>query len=106
MDDGRVIYAVGEDSLGLAVNMESQLASHISSNPAINFLAYIPTRYIPFSQVCHVQNWNFFGEISSAHRQTMGNTFIYESYKDSTIIIYDSRVVPDLKIPHIMTLDS
>ena len=29
-----------------------------------------------------------------------------QSYKASTIVIYDSRVVPDLKIPHIMTLDS
>ena len=29
-----------------------------------------------------------------------------QSYKSSTIVIYDSRVVPDVKIPHIMTLDS
>ena len=29
-----------------------------------------------------------------------------QSYKASTIIIYDSRVVPNLKIPHITTLDS
>ena len=29
-----------------------------------------------------------------------------QSYKNSTIVIYDSRVVPDLKIPHITTLDS
>ena len=29
-----------------------------------------------------------------------------QSYKASTIVIYDSRVLPDLKIPHIMTLDS
>ena len=29
-----------------------------------------------------------------------------QSYKNSTIVIYDSRVVPDLKIPHIATLDS
>ena len=29
-----------------------------------------------------------------------------QSYKASTIVIYDSRVVPDLKIPHITTLDS
>ena len=27
------------------------------------------------------------------------------SYKASTIVNYDSRVVPDLKIPHIMTVD-
>ena len=26
-----------------------------------------------------------------------------QSYKASTIVIYDSRVVPDWKIPHIMT---
>ena len=29
-----------------------------------------------------------------------------QSYKASMIVIYDSRVVPDLKIPHISTLDS
>ena len=29
-----------------------------------------------------------------------------QSYKASTIIIYDSRVVPDWKIPHITTLES
>ena len=28
-----------------------------------------------------------------------------QSYKASTIVIYDSRVVPELKIPHITTLD-
>ena len=28
-----------------------------------------------------------------------------QSYKASKIVIYDSRVVPDLKIPHIMTLE-
>ena len=27
-----------------------------------------------------------------------------QSYKTSTIVIYDSRVVPDWKIPHITTL--
>ena len=29
-----------------------------------------------------------------------------QSYKTSTIVIYDSRVVPDLKLPHITTLES
>ena len=29
-----------------------------------------------------------------------------QSYKQFTLVIYNSRVVPDLKIPHIMTLDS
>ena len=29
-----------------------------------------------------------------------------QSYKASMIIIYDSRVIPDLKIPHTTTLDS
>ena len=31
--------------------------------------------------------------------------FCGQSYKASTIVIYDSRVVPDLKIPHIMILE-
>ena len=29
-----------------------------------------------------------------------------QSYKASMIVIYDSRVIPDLKIPHITTLES
>ena len=29
-----------------------------------------------------------------------------QSYKAPTIVIYDSRVVPDLKLPHITTLES
>ena len=29
-----------------------------------------------------------------------------QSYKASTIVIYNSRVVPDLKIPHITILES
>ena len=29
-----------------------------------------------------------------------------QSYEGSMIVIYDSRVVPDQKIPHITTLDS
>ena len=29
-----------------------------------------------------------------------------QSYKGSTIVNYNSRVIPDLKIPHIMTLGS
>ena len=29
-----------------------------------------------------------------------------QSYKASMIVIYDSRVVPDWKIPHIKTLES
>ena len=29
-----------------------------------------------------------------------------QSYKASTIVNYDSSVIPDLKIPHITTLES
>ena len=29
-----------------------------------------------------------------------------KSYKPSMIVNYDSRVIPDLKIPHIMSLES
>ena len=28
-----------------------------------------------------------------------------QSYKAPTIVIYDSRVIPDLKLPHITTLE-
>ena len=44
---------------------------------------------------------NFHNSLWFESAQTSG-----QSYKASTIIIYDSRVVPDLKIPHIMNLDS
>ena len=36
----------------------------------------------------------------------MDSNFSGQSYKVSTIVNYDSRVVLDLKIPHITTLDS
>ena len=39
-------------------------------------------------------------------RYTGISTSCGQSYKQFTIVIYESRVVPDLKIPHIMTLDS
>ena len=38
-------------------------------------------------------------------RQAKG-LFSGQSYKAPTIVIYDSRVVPDLKLPHITTLES
>ena len=34
------------------------------------------------------------------------NKYSGQSYKASTIVIYNSRVVPNLKIPYIMTLES
>ena len=39
--------------------------------------------------------------VSSYNHLTSG-----QSYKASTIVNYDSRVVPDWKIPHITTLES
>ena len=33
------------------------------------------------------------------------NSTYGQSYKHFTIVNYDCRVVPDLKIPHIMTLE-
>ena len=37
---------------------------------------------------------------------TIGSVSCGQSYKASTIVIYNSRVVPDWKIPHITTLES
>ena len=42
------------------------------------------------------QNWNLNKDVDISG----------QSYKTSTIVIYDSRVVPDWKIPHITTLES
>ena len=39
-------------------------------------------------------------------RKTLWPLTCCQSYKSSTIVIYDSRVIPDLKILHIMTLES
>ncbi len=37
------VNVVGQKALGLAINpVESQLASHVSSNPRLNFLVYVP----------------------------------------------------------------
>ena len=38
--------------------------------------------------------------------RVLAATYQWKSYKHYTLINYDSRVVPDLKIPHIMTLES
>jgi phosphatidylinositol glycan class S len=42
--DNEVAYVVSEDDLSISITMESQLASHTSSAPTIQFLAYIPPR--------------------------------------------------------------
>ena len=42
-NEGREEYLISENDLGLAINMESKLVSHVSSRPSFNFIAYIPT---------------------------------------------------------------
>ena len=36
-------FLISEKDLGLAINMESKLVSHVSSRPSFNFIAYVPT---------------------------------------------------------------
>ena len=48
----------------------------------------------------HVQNVD-----RIAFYVNMPSAICGQSYKASTLVIYDSRVVPDLKIPHITTLE-
>ena len=44
IDQQRDVNLVRQKDLGLAINpVESQLSSHVSSNPRLNFLVYIPT---------------------------------------------------------------
>ena len=43
---------------------------------------------------------------TSPKKSVDGGAISGQSYKASTIVNYDSRVVPDLKIPHITTLES
>ena len=43
--------------------------------------------------------------LSTIGSAKVGSANCGQSYKASAIVIYDSIVVPDLKIPHIMTLD-
>ena len=40
---GKIGNAIRQDDLGMAINMESRLISHVSSKPSFNFLAYVPT---------------------------------------------------------------
>jgi len=40
---GRTGNGIRQEDLGLAINMESKLVSHVSSKPSFNFLAYLPT---------------------------------------------------------------
>ena len=42
----------------------------------------------------------------SDHSTNCGTTYCGQSYKHFTLVNYESRVVPDWKIPHIMTLES
>ena len=42
--------------------------------------------------------------ILEAHVSVTSNTSSGQSYKQFTIVNYDSRVIPDLKTPHITTL--
>ena len=47
------------------------------------------------------ESWNFWGYSLCIFLHLSG-----QSYKAPTIVIYDCRVVPDLKLPHIKTLES
>ena len=42
-DSGNERFLINEKDLGLAINMESKLVSHVSSRPSFNFIAYVPT---------------------------------------------------------------
>ena len=42
-DSGNERFLISEKDLGLAINMESKLVSHVSSRPSFNFIAYVPT---------------------------------------------------------------
>ena len=51
--------------------------------------------------------WHPMGSLDSVHGSSLKQTASCgQSHKASMIVIYDSRVVPDLKIPHITTLDA
>ena len=61
---------------------------------------FLPQQNLPktFKIVCKVAK---FRQICLPTMITSG-----QSYKAYTIVIYDSRVIPNLKIPHITTLES
>ena len=63
--------------------------------------------YFYFSYKPYGQNINFKIKLSVNGIGEIWNLFSNsgQSYKAFTIIIYDYRVVPDLKIPHITTLE-
>ena len=49
---------------------------------------------------------HFHSRLANRYIQRLDHVTSGQSYKASTIVIYNSRVVPDLKIPHITTLES
>ena len=66
--------------------------------------SYLPMKYIGRYTKRRAHEPKVMFELTTAApfcAQTCG-----QSYKASTIVIYDTRVVPDLKIPHITTLVS
>ena len=57
--------------------------------------------YLPNLRVLFYTFWNTFGAFCAYDKSLNCG----QSYKGSTIVNYDSRVVTDLKIPHITTLE-
>ena len=63
----------------------------VGSNPALSYFGY--------TYFAHLKEQNFVQKFISM-------MICGQSYKQFTLINYDSRVVPDLKTPHITTLGS
>lgn len=65
VNESEVAFVVTEEDLSISITMESQLASHTSSAPTIQFLAYVPPKaqsplYISSSQSEEVSRSNSF----------------------------------------------
>ena len=58
--------------------------------------------------VAHLSKCSLVQEVQCRTNRVLGTSLSCcgQSYKASMIVNYDSRVIPDLKIPHIPTLES
>ena len=83
-DTGNEQYLISEKDLGLAINMESKLVSHVSSRPSFNFIAYIPTLAQTPLHIESDSNTNQIQETNSFLVPRWGGVSIWNLYNETT----------------------
>ena len=83
-DTGNEQHLISEKDLGLAINMESKLVSHVSSRPSFNFIAYIPTLAQTPLHIESDINTNQIQETNSFLVPRWGGVSIWNLYNETT----------------------